>query len=445
MHQILLSISHNITPPVWLVIPFASLLLAIAIGPIFFEKIWHHYYKHFAVAIGLLVGVYYIFEYELESLVLETFAEYVSFISLLASLFVCAGGIYVFVDRESKAVNNIAFLLIGALLTNLIGTTGASILLIRPYMRMNRYRLKVYHVVFFIFFISNLGGLLTPIGDPPLFMGFLKGVPFFWTLTHLWSIWIVAMILLSIAFYYFEKRNNLLDEVDTSAHFTNRIIITGGKNFIWLGVIIVSVFLDPNIIEGFPYIEIHGKKVSFIREIIQLSVAFLAYRYANKKALTINKFNFEPIFEVGFLFFGIFMSMIPALQLLESLGKESNGLSVHLIYWSTGIFSSVLDNAPTYINFLALSLTTQNLSLSSISDVVQFATSENAIILVAISTASVFFGALTYIGNGPNFMVKAIAEQTGIKMPGFFQYMYKYSLIILLPILFIIWVLFFLI
>jgi Na+/H+ antiporter NhaD/arsenite permease-like protein len=237
----------------------------------------------------------------------------------------------------------------------------------------------------------------------------------------------------------------LLDEVDTSAHFTNRIIITGGKNFIWLGVIIVSVFLDPNIIEGFPYIEIHGKKVSFIREIIQLSVAFLAYRYANKKALTINKFNFEPIFEVGFLFFGIFMSMIPALQLLESLGKESNGLSVHLIYWSTGIFSSVLDNAPTYINFLALSLTTQNLSLSSISDVVQFATSENAIILVAISTASVFFGALTYIGNGPNFMVKAIAEQTGIKMPGFFQYMYKYSLIILLPILFIIWVLFFLI
>jgi Na+/H+ antiporter NhaD/arsenite permease-like protein len=363
----------------------------------------------------------------------------------LASLFVCAGGIYVFVDRESKAVNNIAFLLIGALLTNLIGTTGASILLIRPYMRMNRYRLKVYHVVFFIFFISNLGGLLTPIGDPPLFMGFLKGVPFFWTLTHLWPIWIVAMILLSIAFYYFEKRNNLLDEVDTSAHFTNRIIITGGKNFIWLGVIIVSVFLDPNIIEGFPYIEIHGKKVSFIREIIQLSVAFLAYRYANKKALTINKFNFEPIFEVGFLFFGIFMSMIPALQLLESLGKESNGLSVHLIYWSTGIFSSVLDNAPTYINFLALSLTTQNLSLSSISDVVQFATSENAIILVAISTASVFFGALTYIGNGPNFMVKAIAEQTGIKMPGFFQYMYKYSLIILLPILFIIWVLFFLI
>jgi Na+/H+ antiporter NhaD/arsenite permease-like protein len=442
IHALILSAAHSL-PPVWIVAPFAVLLLLIASGPVLFAKFWHHYYKHIAVVIGLIVGAYYITVRHDGALVAETFFEYISFISLLLSLFVAAGGIYIFADVESKAATNIAFLLLGALLTNLIGTTGASILLIRPFMRINRYRLKTYHIVFFIFFISNLGGLLTPIGDPPLFMGFLKGVPFFWTVTHLWYIWIAAMLLLSAVFYVLEKRNKNLDDVDISEYYTGRIIIAGRQNFLWLGAIIFTVFIDPNVIDGVPFIEIHGKKISYIRELLQISIAFLAYRTANKKAMRSNEFNFEPILEVGFLFFGIFLSMIPALQLLESLGSGSGSkISHHVIYWATGLFSSMLDNAPTYVNFMALSMSMHGLSLSSINDVHAFIAGDAVHYLVAISVGSVFFGALTYIGNGPNFMVKAIAEHTGVKMPGFFPFVYKYTLPYLMPILLIIWLLF---
>lgn len=442
IHALILSAAHAL-PPTWMVTPFALLLLLIATGPIFFPAIWHHYYKHMAVVLGLVVGIYYIAVRHDSALVAETFFEYASFISLLLSLFVAAGGIYIFADVESKASTNIVFLLCGALLTNLIGTTGASVLLIRPFMRINRYRLKTYHIVFFIFFISNLGGLLTPIGDPPLFMGYLKGVPFFWTLTHLWPVWLVAMLLLSLIFYFLEKRNTKLDDVDVSEHYTNRIIVTGRQNFVWLIAIILTVFIDPNVMDGIPYISIHGKKISYVRELLQLAIAFAAYRTANKKAMRSNEFNFEPILEVGFLFFGIFLSMIPALQLLESLGGGSGDkISHHVIYWATGTFSSMLDNAPTYVNFLALSMSMHNLSISSMSDVVQFVQGEGVIYLVAISVGSVFFGALTYIGNGPNFMVKSIADQAGVKMPGFFAFIYRYTLPYLLPVLFIIWLLF---
>lgn len=441
--SILLSATHQ-APAAWLVIPFASLLLLIAIGPLFFAHFWHKYYKAIAVIIGALVGGYYLIVKQQPIIVAETFAEYASFICLLFALYVAAGGIYVFADFESKAKVNIAFLLIGAILTNFIGTTGASVLLIRPFMRVNRYRLQPYHIVFFIFFVSNLGGLLTPIGDPPLFMGFLKGVPFFWTLQHLVSPWVVAMVLLSVIFYFFEKRNTKLDDVDVSTHYTNKIIINGKQNFIWLALIIGSVFLDPNVIDGIPFIDMHGKKVSFLREIIQLIIAFVAYKKANKHALASNEFDFEPIKEVAFLFFGIFLAMIPALQLLESAGSSiSEPLPHSAIYWATGFFSSVLDNAPTYVNFLALSLSMFGLSVNSINDIHAFIASNNVIYLEAISVGAVFFGALTYIGNGPNFMVKAIAEQQGVKMPGFFQYIAKYSTPILLPILLVVWLLFF--
>lgn len=443
MQSCLLTITQT-APPAWLVIPFALLLLMIATGPLFFAHFWHKYYKAIALGIGLLVGGYYLAILQQPIIVAETFAEYVSFISLLLALYVAAGGIYVFADFESKATVNIAFLLIGAILTNFIGTTGASVLLIRPFMRVNRYRLKPYHIVFFIFFVSNLGGLLTPIGDPPLFMGFLKGVPFTWTLHTLSLPWLMAMVLLSVVFYVFEKRNTEFDEVDVSAHYTNKVVINGAQNFIWLGLIIGTVFIDPNVIDGVPFIEMHGKKVSFLREIMQLAIAFFAYKRANKHALQSNEFNFEPILEVAFLFIGIFMAMIPALQLLEQAGSHvAEPLSPGLIYWGTGVFSSVLDNAPTYVNFLALSLSMFGLSVNSISDIHQLIASDKEIYLEAVSVGAVFFGALTYIGNGPNFMVKAIAEQQGVKMPGFFQYIAKYSIPILIPILTIVWLLFF--
>lgn len=432
-------------PPFWLVTPFVLLLLLIATGPLFFETFWHHYYKTIAVVLGASVGLYYILVYHQTALVAETLAEYISFISLLLALFIASGGIYVFADLESKASTNIAFLLIGAALTNIIGTTGASVLLIRPFMRINRYRLQPYHIVFFIFFISNLGGLLTPIGDPPLFMGFLKGIPFFWTFNHLLTEWILAMVLLTLAFYYFERKNTQFDEVDVSTHYTNKIIIDGKRNFIWLALIVCSVFIDPNTIEGLPAIEIHGKKVSYIRECIQLVLAFGCYRFASKQALQKNTFNFEPIKEVGFLFVGIFLTMIPALQLLTAAGSSGDlQLSQSFLYWATGAFSSILDNAPTYVNFFTLTLTVFGFDPTSVSSVKEFITSANAHYIMAISTGAVFFGAMTYIGNGPNFMVKALAEQNGVKMPGFFQYIFKYSIPILLPILIIIWLVFYL-
>ncbi|MES2560343.1 MAG: sodium:proton antiporter, partial [Bacteroidota bacterium] len=296
--MILLNTLHA-APPVWLVIPFVSLLLMIAAGPVFFPKIWHHYYKQIAVTIGAAVAVYYLLVLKQPLLVGETMAEYISFISLLLALFVASGGIYIFADIESKAWVNIGFLLLGAVLTNFIGTTGASVLLIRPFMRINRYRLQPYHIVFFIFFVSNLGGLLTPIGDPPLFMGFLKGVPFFWTLQHLFGEWFLALFLLTVVFYVFEKRNTKLDDVDNSKQYTNHIIIEGKRNIIWLLLIIGTVFLDPNTIDGFPAITVEGKKVSFIRELLQLGIAFSCYRFASSKALLSNNFNFEPIKEVA--------------------------------------------------------------------------------------------------------------------------------------------------
>jgi Na+/H+ antiporter NhaD/arsenite permease-like protein len=434
----------SITPPVWLVAPFVLLLLLIATGPLFFAKIWHSYYKHLAVFIGATVAIYYIGVRHEGVLVIHTFAEYLSFISLLLALFVASGGIYIFADLESKASVNILFLLCGAVLTNIIGTTGASVLLIRPFMRVNRYRLKPYHIVFFIFVISNVGGLLTPIGDPPLFMGFLKGVPFFWTFTHLWPEWLLALFLLSIVFYFFERNNTTLNNADVSEHYSGKIIINGKRNFVWLALIILTVFIDPNSIEGVPYIELHGHKISYIRELLQLLLAFGCYRFANKKALNNNGFDFEPILEVGFLFVGIFLSMMPALQLLGAMGGEGlPQLSTTFIYWGSGIFSSFLDNAPAYVNFFTLTLTMFGFDAQSINDVHAFIAGSDARYLMAVSTASVFFGAMTYIGNGPNFMVKAIAAQNGVKMPSFFAYMLRYSIPVLLPILIIVWMIFY--
>ena len=414
--------------------------------PVVFSHFWHKYYKLISIGLGLFVMGYYAIVLENTVLPIESLAEYASFISLLTVLYVASGGIYIFADVESKPFTNIIFLFIAAVLTNIIGTTGASVLLIRPFLRLNRYRIQAYHIVFFIFMVSNLGGLLTPIGDPPLFMGFLKGVPFSWTFIHLIPEWIIANSLLLLVFYYFEKKNNKLDEVDNPNLYTNKIIINGKRNIFWLILGVLSVFLDPNIIDGLPAIEFHGRKLSFLRELIQLSSALLCFRFASKNALKSNDFDFEPIKEVAFLFFGIFLSMLPALQLLEAFAhaqKDTLQLSPGLIYWFSGFFSSVLDNAPTYINVLTLILSSAGFSINSITDVQSFLQSGNIDLLKAVSTGSVFFGAMTYIGNGPNLMVKSIAENSGIKMPSFGAYIAKYSLPILLPILLLIYLIFF--
>lgn len=438
-------------PPVWTVIPFITLLLMIATGPLFYEHFWHKNYPKVAVAFAGMVVLYYLFVLGNTHGPVHALAEYVQFISLLAALYIASGGIMIDIDKKATPLANVLLLITGAVISNLIGTTGASMLLIRPFMRLNKTRIKAYHVIFFIFIVSNVGGSLTPIGDPPLFLGFLKGVPFIWTLEHNFVPWLVAIALLVVIFYYFDSRNKsnygLSDEEIT---YSNKINLIGVRNFFWLALVIASVFLDPNVLPWVPAITYDGQKFSFLREIIMLVVAYLSFKLASKKAIDGNEFSFEPIREVAFIFIGIFGTMMPALELVGGFAASPEGakmINPNTLYWGTGILSGFLDNAPTYINFLTAALASQGGSISNLTDVVNFANGgvfhDSILDLKAISVAAVFFGAFTYIGNGPNFMVKSIAEQIGLKMPSFFGYIIRFSIPFLLPLLFIIWLIFF--
>ncbi len=451
VHEVAESGHHSSLPPIWLVAPFIILLIMIATGPLFYPHLWEHHYPKFSMALGSIVAVYYGFlmDHGVLSL-MHTLEEYVSFIALLTALFVASGGILVKFNTAGKPLINGLILLGGAILSNFIGTTGASMLLIRPFMRLNEGRLKPFHVIFFIFIVSNIGGGLTPIGDPPLFLGFLKGVPFFWVIGHVWHIWLVTTLVVIGVFLAFDMRIPASSIVPKEG---KTVEIHGGKNFIYLAIVIVSVFMDPAVIKGFPSLQKMFHVPFGIREIIMFSVAFIAYRTGDKEALKGNEFNFEPIKEVAYLFIGIFATMIPALQLIGAYARDhATEFTVSRFYWFTGSLSGVLDNAPTYLNFLAGSLGKFGLDIGSIENVQQFAggvespvagDSNSIIYLMAISVAAVFFGAMTYIGNAPNFMVKNIAEQAGVDVPSFLGYVFKYSIPILLPIFFIVWWVFF--
>lgn len=442
--------SHS--APTWLVIPFITLLLMIATGPLFYEHFWHHNYPKIAVGFALLVVLYYLFVLGNVHSPVHALAEYVQFIALLASLYVASGGILIEIDKKATPMANVSLLLIGAIVSNLIGTTGASMLLIRPFIRLNKGNIQAYHIVFFILMVSNVGGSLTPIGDPPLFLGFLKGVPFFWTIEHNWPAWAFALASLALIFYFVDRKFGKLpeDEYTEEITYSNKFSMVGIKNFGWLFIIICAVFLDPNVIEGVPAIVYDGQKFSYLREIIMLSVAFFSYKFADQRAIKGNEFNFEPIREVAFIFVGIFGTMMPALELVGGFAKSPEGAAMitpNTLYWGTGVLSAVLDNAPTYLNFLAAAMASEGANINSIAEVREFAAntmndSDTTFQLLAIAIASVFFGAMTYIGNGPNFMVKSIAEQSGIKMPSFFGYLIRFTIPILLPILFLVWLLF---
>lgn len=441
---------HHETAPAWTVLPFVLLLLMIATGPLFYEHFWHKNYPKIAVALAAMVVFYYLFVLHNVHGPVHAMAEYVQFIALLASLYIASGGIMINIDKKATPMANVVLLLAGAVVANLIGTTGASMLLIRPFIRLNKTRIKAYHIIFFIFAVSNIGGSLTPIGDPPLFLGFLKGVPFFWTLEHNVIPWAFALVLLMAIFYAFDIRNKGGDLVAEEVNYTNKITLIGTKNFLWLLVVIISVFLDPNVLDWVPAIHYDGQKFSFVREIIMLSVAYLSYKFADRKAIEGNEFSFEPIREVAFIFVGIFGTMMPALELVGNFAASPEGsklISHNTLYWGTGILSGFLDNAPTYINFLTAAMASQGGDINKIAEVAAFAvggTFDNSVLdLKAISIAAVFFGAFTYIGNGPNFMVKSIAEQVGIKMPSFFGYIIRFSIPFLLPLLILVWLVFF--
>jgi Na+/H+ antiporter NhaD/arsenite permease-like protein len=364
---------------------------------------------------------------------LHTATEYFSFIALLASLFYASAGIMIKVDKKATPLLNIGILFFGAIIANFIGTTGASMLLIRPFIKVNQDRIKPYLVVFFIFIISNIGGALTPIGDPPLFLGFLRGISFFWFVEHIWYIWLPTISLILIIFYFFDIRNK---GTESNREYSGKIQFKGSKNLIYLFIILVAVFVDPNVISWVPSL---APLPIGIREIIQFSVVFFAMQTADEEILKYNEFDAEPIREVAYLFIGIFATMIPALQLISHeanvLGDE---LTVGMFYWSTGILSGVLDNAPTYLNFLSASLGKFGLDVNNPIAVKEFM-NNHALFLQAISVAAVFFGSMTYIGNGPNFMVKSIVESAGIRMPSFFSYIIRYSLPILIPVFILVW------
>lgn len=431
------SSAHPLPNP-FMVIPFIALLLMIATGPVLYHHFWEKYYPLIAIILGLITCIYYMVALHDPISILHTVTEYLSFIALLSSLFVASGGILIKVDRKATPMLNVLFLLFGAVIANIIGTTGASMLLIRPYLKINKNRIQPYHILFFIFIVSNVGGALTPIGDPPLFLGFLRGVPFFWVIANVWYIWLPAILILLAIFYLFDVRNKAGQ--DNKEVYSGKIEFKGFKNVVYLAVVIVSVFIDPSVMSWVPSL---SPLPIGIREIIMFSIVFLSYKQADPQILKANEFDFGPIKEVAYLFIGIFLTMIPALQLIAHEAEVfSEYLHAGSFYWSTGALSSFLDNAPTYLNFLSAAMGKYHLNVNSIPEVQQFVI-QDEIYLQAISVAAVFFGAMTYIGNGPNFMVKSISERAGINMPSFITYIYKYSIPILLPVYVIIWLLFF--
>jgi Na+/H+ antiporter NhaD/arsenite permease-like protein len=425
-------------PELLMVIPFVTLLLMIATGPLFYHHFWEKYYPHISILLGLVTVFYYLIFLNDTYSLLHTAAEYISFIALLSSLFVASGGILIRVDKKSSPWLNAGILLFGSVIANIIGTTGASMLLIRPFIKINKDRIKPYHIIFFIFLVSNIGGCLTPIGDPPLFLGFLRGVRFFLVIQEVWYIWLPTVLLVSAVFIYFDSRNK--SDVEDTNEYSGKIEFKGMKNVLYLLVIIISVFIDPAVMSWVPSL---SPLPIGLREIIMFSVVIIAYKTASEDILKANEFNFEPIKEVAYLFVGIFATMIPALQLISYeanvLGEK---LTPGIFYWATGSLSAFLDNAPTYLNFLSAAMGKFGMDVNLPSEVLRFE-KLHPIYISAVSVAAVFFGAMTYIGNGPNFMVKSISERSGIRMPSFFGYMFKYSIPILLPIFTLVWLIFY--
>jgi Na+/H+ antiporter NhaD/arsenite permease-like protein len=408
-----------------MMLPFALLLLAIAAVPFLHRHWWERYYPYVSIGLGLFVCGYYAIYLDYHRM-LETFADYFSFIVLIGSLFIAAGGIFLDTERRATPLVNTILLTAGALISNLLGTTGASMLLIRPFLRINKSRVRGYHVVFFIFIVSNMGGALTPIGDPPLFLGYLNGVPFLWTLQKIWPVWLMALALVLAVFFLLDTRSYRKWAVGES-HIAKpaRIELRGAQNFFFLFIILAAVFATTP-----------------IREIIMIAAAAAAHLFAKKDALRANEFTFAPIKEVAILFAGIFATMVPALDWL-ALNADRIGIKTPgQYYWCSGILSSFLDNAPTYLNFLSAAMGLHQLTLGN-AEHMKILLSEHARYLQAISVGAVFFGANTYIGNGPNFMVKSIAEHQGVKCPSFFGYIVCYSLPVLIPIFAVIWLIFF--
>ena len=393
------------------IVPFVLMLLAIAVFPLWLPRWWEPNRNKLAVSVVLGLPVLALYAVRRPGVLLGAAEEYVSFIVLRAGLYVIAGGISLRGDLAATPLTNTVFLAIGSALASLIGTTGASMLLIRPVLQTNSQRSHVRHtIVFFIFLVSNIGGMLTPLGDPPLFLGYLQGVPFAWTfrLFPHWALQVLALLAVYFAWDTWQYAREPLAARERDRARIEPLRLRGALNLVWLGLVVLAVaFLHA------PWRE---------AAIVALSAVSL---WRTPRALRRdNGFTAHPMLEVAALFAGIFLTMIPALELLRLRGGELGVREPWQFFWATGILSSFLDNAPTYLTFLALG---QGLGLADEIVGVPHA------VLAAISVGAVSMGANSYIGNAPNFMVKSIAEEQGVKMPSFFGYM-MYSGAILLPL-----------
>jgi Na+/H+ antiporter NhaD/arsenite permease-like protein len=428
------------------VLPFAGMVLSLAVLPLTLPRWFHRDGNKALVAIGWSIPVLVLLVLVKggtgQHALVETFEEYVAFVVLLGSLFTISGGMYLTGNILGTPRSNVAFLATGALLANFIGTTGAAVLLIRPILRANVERRYVQHTaVFTIIIVANVGGLLTPLGDPPLFLGFLGGVDFFWTL-RLLPQWFVA-VGLTLAIYYLIDRRFYAKEAPTVREEDVEDYVplgmSGKINVLFLAGVIGAVLLsDPLHDIG---AAIH---FPFVREAVMVTMAALSLLVGSQTPRRWNQFTWAPIVEVAVVFAGIFATMIPALAILEARGGELGLTQPWHYFWLTGILSSFLDNAPTYLTFTALaqgSLGVPDLA-GLMGTAPTGALAAPAAFLAAISCGAVFMGANSYIGNAPNFMVRSIAEHTDVRMPSFFGYM-GYSAVVLLPVFGVVTLLFF--
>ncbi|OPY13626.1 MAG: hypothetical protein A4E66_00705 [Syntrophus sp. PtaB.Bin001] len=412
--------------PLWSGSFFVGLLLCIAIIPLINGDWWGKYFGF--VSLGMAIPAAIIVFSKDWHILFNVFTDYISFIILLGSLFIIAGGIVIRIGAKGTPKLNTIFLFVGAIFASLIGTTGASMVLLRPLIRANNWRKHVVHIyIFFIFLVSNIGGSLTPLGDPPLFLGFLKGVPFFWTL-RLIPIWALAVGILLFLFFlldsYFNKKEDSQMALQASQGLPDKTLeIKGTINFLFLLIVIGAFFLP---------------HIPCLREAVMIAAAGLSIYFTQKELREENAFTYHPIKEVAILFAGIFVTMAPVLVMLEMNGAKLGVIQPWHFFWASGTLSSFLDNAPTYLVFMS---TAQNVA-HTMGIVDNLVVGVPPTLLMAISAGSVFMGANSYIGNGPNFMVKAICEENGVKMPSFFGYM-AWSIAVLEPLFILVTFVFF--
>ena len=439
--------------PLWSMIPFAGMLLSIAIFPIVKPHWWEKNMLWVALFWSFVFLVPFFFVYGADETIYQLIhtvvLDYVPFLLLLFALYAVAGGIVIKGSMVGTPKLNTIILAIGTVLASVIGTTGAAMVLIRPLIRANEFRKRKMHtIIFFIFLVCNIGGALTPVGDPPLFMGFLRGVPFFWTTIHLLPLYVFTSVVLLVIYYIFENKmykKDLAEGCVQPEHTGEKIKIEGLHNLLYIVLILFAVVMSGTLaqspmfqnpdgsVKGLHLYSLHGHDLvatwpNIIKDILLLVAAFLSMKTTKKEIREFNNFNWAAIEEVAKLFIGIFITMIPALAILGARGASLGLHTEWQFFWSTGMLSGFLDNTPTYLVFLT--------TAAAMGAAEGLATTIGIVevpILIAVSAGAVFMGALSYIGNAPNFMVRSIAEESNIKMPSFFGYM-KWSFGFLIPL-----------